>query len=63
MEWFAKFFIGGILIACCLLVMVVYSVDPGYRPEFIRSAIEIYITLAFMAFIAVAVFASLLKWS
>jgi hypothetical protein len=60
---FAKLFIGGILAACCLLVMVVYSVDPGYRPEFIRSAVEIYVTIAFMAFVVIAVFASLLKWS
>ena len=63
MDAFGKFFIGGILIACCLLVMVVYSVDPGYRPEFVQSAVEIYVTLAFLAFLVIAVFASLLKWS
>lgn len=60
---FAKIFIGGILIACCLLVFVVFSVTPSYRPEFIRSAVEVYVTLAFMVFVAVALFASLLKWS
>lgn len=63
MDAFGKFFIGGILIACCLLVMVTFNVDPIYRSEFIHSAVEIYVTLAFLAFVVIAVFASLLKWS
>ena len=63
MEWFAKLFIGGILVACALLAFVVLSVTPNYRPEFIRSAVEIYVTLAFLVFVVVAVFASMLKWS
>lgn len=60
---FAKIFIGGILTACCLLVMVTFNVNPIYRAEFIHSAVEIYVTLAFLCFVAVALFASLLKWS
>ena len=60
---FSKLFIGGILTACCLLVMVTLSVNPSYRAEFIHSAVEVYVTLSFMVFVAVAVFASLLKWS
>ena len=60
---FAKIFIGGILIACCLLVMVVLGINPIYRQEFIQSAVDWYVNMAFIIFIVVMAFASLLKWS
>ena len=63
MEWFTKFFVGGIIVACALLCMVVLGVNPIYRAEFIQSAVDWYVNMAFIIFIVVMAFASLLKWS
>jgi len=61
---FAKLFVGGIITACCLLVIMTFSVAPGYRSEFVHSpAVEVYINFAFLGFVVIAAFGSLLKWS
>ena len=62
-DTFIKVFVWGIIISCALLCMVVLGVNPIYRAEFIQSAVDWYVNIAFMVFIVVMAFASLLKWS
>lgn len=63
MESFGKILVGGIIIACCLLAFVVFSVNPSYRGTFVQSVIDVYVQAAFMVFLITMAFASLLKWS
>jgi hypothetical protein len=62
-DTFIKVFVWGIIVACALLCMVVLGVNPIYRAEFIQSAVDWYVNMAFIIFIVVMAFASLLKWS
>ena len=63
MDTATNFIIGCIMAACCLVVMVVLSLDPSIRQAFVHGYASWLATAAVLIAIASAIFLALLNWS
>ena len=58
-----NFIIGCIMAACCLVAMVVLSLEPSIRQAFVHGYASWLATASVTIVIAAAIFMALLNWS